>query len=98
MSAARKKRWSVMTALSVAALQALPEEDTWGALHGELGLARCTVSCTDSCSFTCGKGSCTHTAFVDPVELEQLKAQFPEAGQQPGQMGTGGQQGFGGQQ
>jgi hypothetical protein len=74
-----------MTSYSVADLQALPETDPI-AFSDEFGLRPCTVSCKDSCAYTCGSLSCTHTAGLTDEETattdaviraqeEQLKAQ-----------------------
>ncbi len=65
-----------MTVYTVSALQALPEIEV-RLFHEELGLAPCTISCTESCTFTCGPASCTHTAFVEQAELERLQRQVP---------------------
>ena len=62
-----------MTLFGVAELQALPEIEPTG-LHEEFGLLPCTVSCRESCGFTCGSLSCTHTAGLT------AEAQSTEAG------------------
>ena len=56
-----------MTSFSVAALQALPELEPIP-FHDEFGLRPCTVSCKDSCAYTCGSLSCTHTAGLTQEE------------------------------
>jgi hypothetical protein len=76
-----------LTSFSVAALQALPETEP-NMFHDEFGLAPCTRSCAESCGFTCGKLSCTHTAGLtqqeDASEAAVLKAQEEELKRQRG--------------
>jgi len=44
-------------------LQELPETEPIS-MYFEYGLAKCTKTCKDSCGFTCGASSCTHTVGV----------------------------------
>jgi hypothetical protein len=59
---------------TVADLQQLPETEPIF-MYNEVGLARCTKTCRESCGFTCGQGSCTHTVGVvqepEPVVSEE---------------------------
>jgi hypothetical protein len=48
---------------TVADLQELPETEPIS-MYYEFGLARCTKTCRESCGFTCGPASCTHTVGV----------------------------------
>ena len=48
---------------TVADLQELPETDPIS-IYFEFGLSKCTKTCRDSCGFTCGSSSCTHTVGV----------------------------------
>jgi hypothetical protein len=48
---------------TVADLQQLTELDPIS-MFEEFGLSKCTKTCRDSCGFTCGAASCTHTVGV----------------------------------
>jgi len=72
----------------VADLQELPETEPIS-MYYEFGLAKCTRTCRDSCGFTCGGASCTHTVGIvaqqQPAgggvsEDAVLKAQAASAG------------------
>ena len=52
-----------MSVLSIYDLQALPESEPESE-YDEFGLAKCTATCAESCAYTCGKLSCTHTVGV----------------------------------
>ena len=58
-----------MTSLrrTVADLQALPETDPVS-IYFDFGFSKCTKTCLESCGFTCGGSSCTHT--VGPIKLQ----------------------------
>jgi len=62
---------------TVADLQQLPEIEPIS-MYQEVGLARCTKTCRESCGFTCGPASCTHTVGVveqqTPVVSEEQLA------------------------
>jgi hypothetical protein len=82
-----------MAIFSIAALQALPETEP-SVFHEEFGLRPCTVSCKESCGWTCGSLSCTHTVGVTAEEESMnaavLAAQKALTGQaQTGQAQTG---------
>ena len=74
-----------MAKYSIAALQALPETES-SQFHVEFGLARCTATCRESCGYTCGQLSCTHTAGIvanaSPLDAAILNAQATVIGQQ----------------
>jgi hypothetical protein len=96
----RRNEGKHMTIYSVAALQALPETEPTG-FHEEFGLRPCTFSCSESCTYTCGALSCTHTAAV-AAEQQSMEAHVI-AGQnaylaQQGQQGQQAQQAQQGQQ
>ena len=69
---------------SVADLQALPETEPVS-MYFEFGLSKCTKTCLESCGFTCGASSCTHTVgpvakaqqVVSEDEVKKAQAQAP---------------------
>jgi hypothetical protein len=79
-----------MAMFNVAALQALPEiESTM--FHEEFGLRPCTVSCKESCAYTCGSLSCTHTAGLTVEEDSMHSAVIAAQTAQTAQSGQTGQ-------
>ncbi len=65
---------------TVADLQELPETEPIS-IYFEFGLAKCTKTCRDSCGFTCGGSSCTHTVGVVATPIsEDAVAQAQAAG------------------
>jgi hypothetical protein len=69
---------------TVADLQQLPETEPIF-MYAEVGLAKCTKTCRESCGFTCGPASCTHTVGVvqEPTPVvsdEQLARAQAEGG------------------
>jgi len=67
-----------MTSLrrTVADLQTLPETDPVS-MYFDFGFSKCTKTCLESCGFTCGGSSCTHT--VGPIKVASQAAQPQEA-------------------
>ena len=62
---------------TVADLQTLPETEPIS-MYYEFGLSKCTRTCRESCGFTCGALSCTHTVGIVLSAQDEIRVSEDE--------------------